>query len=66
MCGLSQGVTTLRDRWRSPARLTQGRPGAIDAGDGTRKVMRAAAGATGKGRRALRDGPGGSARSGPH
>ena len=44
MCGPSRGVTTLRDRWRSPARLMQGRPGAIDAGDGTRGVMRAACG----------------------
>jgi hypothetical protein len=39
-----EGVATLRDRWRSPARLTQGRPGEIDAGDGTRGVMRAACG----------------------
>jgi hypothetical protein len=36
MCGPSRGVATLRDRWRSPARLAQRRPGAIDAGDGTR------------------------------
>jgi hypothetical protein len=37
-------VATLRDRWCSPARLAQGRPGAIDADDGTRGVMRAACG----------------------
>jgi len=27
MCAPSRGVATLRDRWRSPARLAQGRPG---------------------------------------
>ena len=27
-------MATLRDRWCSPARLAQGRLGAIDAGDG--------------------------------
>lgn len=27
MCGPHERVATLRDRWRSPARLTQGRPG---------------------------------------
>jgi hypothetical protein len=35
MCGLLRGVATLRDRWCSPARLAQGLPGAIGAGDGT-------------------------------
>jgi hypothetical protein len=29
--GLSQRVATLRDRWRSPARLPLGRPKAVDA-----------------------------------
>jgi hypothetical protein len=29
-------VAALGDRWRSPARLEHGHPGAIDAGDGTR------------------------------
>jgi hypothetical protein len=33
--GTSRGLATLRDGWRSPARLAQGRPEAIDAGDGT-------------------------------
>ena len=66
MCGPSRRVATLRDRWRSPAQLAQGCSGAIGAGDGTYGVTRATAEATGKGCRALRDGPGGSAQSGPH
>jgi hypothetical protein len=40
----SGGVATLSDRWRSPARLTQGHPRQVDAGDGIRRALRAARG----------------------
>jgi hypothetical protein len=57
-------VVTLRDRWCYPARLVRGVQGAIGADD-TSGVMQAVE-ATGKVRRALRNGSGGSARSGSH
>jgi hypothetical protein len=39
MRGPLRGEATLRDHWRSPAGPVRS-PGAIDAGDGTRGVMR--------------------------
>jgi len=63
MCGPLRRVATLRDRWRSPAQLVQGVRGqsALATVPNAGSLRRP----TGKGRRALRDGPGGSARSGP-